>query len=57
MNLQIQLMVYFEEKKVNIIKKENNINLILIHSEKNINDSIFQIEKNKKKKKMILFLN
>ena len=47
----------FEEKKVNIIKKENNINLILIHSEKNINDSIFQIEKNKKKKKMILFLN
>ena len=35
----------FEEKKVNIIKQENNINLILIHSEKNISDSIFQIEK------------
>ena len=35
----------FEEKKVNIIKKENNINLILIHSEKNVKDTIFQIEK------------
>ena len=40
----------FEEKKVNIIKKENNINLILIHSEKNINDSIFQIEKKQQEK-------
>ena len=40
----------FEEKKVNIIKKENNINLILIHSEKNINDSIFQIEKKQEEK-------
>lgn len=41
----------FEEKKVNILKKENNINLILIHSEKNINDSIFQIEKKEDEKK------
>ena len=40
----------FEEKKVNIIKQENNINLILIHSEKNINDSIFQIEKKQEEK-------
>ena len=35
----------FEEKQVKITKNENNINLTLIHSEKNISDSIFKIEK------------
>ena len=37
----------FEEKKVNIIKQENNINLVLIHVEKKITDSVFTIEKKK----------
>ena len=35
----------FEEKKEKITKNENNINLTLIHLEKNISDSIFKIEK------------
>ena len=35
----------FEEKKVNIVRQDNNINLILIHSEKKISNSIFLIKK------------
>ena len=37
----------FEDKKVNIIKQENNINLIMIHVEKKISDSVFTVEKKK----------
>ena len=44
----------FEEKKVNIIQKEKNINLILIHLEKNISNSVFPIEKKEISEKDII---
>ena len=37
----------FKEKKVTIIREDNNIKLILIHSENNVSNSTFVIIKNK----------
>ena len=44
----------FEEKKVNVIRQDNNIKLILIHSEKNISDTTFVIKMKKEEEDDII---
>ena len=47
----------FEERRVKIVKQENNINIILTHLEKKINDTIFTIEKKKEPEEVDLLPN